>query len=508
MNHTNDHPQEPHYDPSESQQDDGEVEQFEDEPQEQAHAHHDGNNYDEQQPDHHQPQANEGQYDDLRYDNNNDDTFQDDDPYAQQDQPYGDRDEEQDAYHPNDDAAVHADDNPGSSNNSNQVSEQAQAPAEEPRRHKYSTANMQETGKWKKICKILLLFLLFLAFMIALSALFNHFFFSGKSDNGPQTAPRPENTTFSKDKQEVDTACGRQTFAADQGTLCKEACAPQYFDCCDPFDEHALYNYTVVADAGNATDANSTRLSQSKITKEKNTTFLDGLAPADNQTCSFDQDLRGCMSYAKCQALGGQTDPAPANLPDLCSFARLDKDPGGCQDLCRKLDCCFSSKADNCLAEKFDLCMDYAPCQNLRQLAHPTGVLATAPRTLDYDCYWQQPACADTCAAAACCADPAAATSCLSFNFMACLTYAPCTDVTDVTIAVAPQFSYVNKPPNEIVYACNARKEAVLEPTAKSCEGFCAEAACCWDSNPDNNCFLLDPLGCLAWDAQCQVLAS
>jgi hypothetical protein len=456
-----------------------------------------GEPYQDHDPSAQQPyaQPREGMYDDPQYDNNHiEEPFQDHDPYAQQQhhQPYPD-----DGIHQGDNY-VEREARP----------EQAPPMTEpvEPRKHKYSTANMHQTGKWTKWCKIFAMFLLFIAFMIGISILFNHFFFGDQSDNGPQVTQRPQNATFPKDKHEVDEACSRESMVMDEGALCQEACAPQFFKCCDPFDELQLYNYTEVADTsgnstGNLTDA---ELARTEITDEKNTTFLDGYDNFDDTTCSFDTELRGCMSYAKCQALGGQADPAPATLPDLCSLDRLKKDAGSCQELCRKLDCCYSLGSDNCMADKFDLCMDYAPCQNLRSLDDPAGVLPTAPRTLDYDCYWQQPECAETCAAAKCCND--ATSSCFQSNFMACLTYSPCNNVTDVSVTLTPQFSVVKKPPNEIVFACNAHKEAVLKPTTKSCEDYCGEAACCWDGDPKKNCFQKDPLGCLAWDAQCQVL--
>jgi hypothetical protein len=439
--------------------------------------------------------------------------FDDHDPYAQEQQ------------HHSVDTTPHS--------NQQQPPEQAQQqqPSQpEPREFKYSTARMNESGKCRKWCSILATFLFFLAFMIGLSILFNHFFFGDKSDNGPAQLQRPANVTFPKDKQEIDSACGRATLALDQGELCKEACAPQFFKCCDPFDELALYNATAggnLTDVGgnssgigtnisSGSDQNATAQGTSKRPSDEikpaNLTFLQGHDDFNASACGFDIDVRGCMSYAKCQALVGQADPAPANLPDMCSLERLAKDDGGCKDLCSKLDCCYSLDSDNCMADKFDLCMDYAPCQNLRSLDKritDTGykILETAPRTLDYDCFWQQPGCNEACAAAKCCsAESGGAPSCLHFDFMACLTYSPCTGVTDVNITIPKQFSKVGKPPKDIVYACNKNKEAVLQPTPKNCESYCAEAQCCFDQDAAKNCFQEDPLGCLAWEAQCQVL--
>jgi hypothetical protein len=388
--------------------------------------------------------------------------------------------------------------------------EQASPP---PRQHKYSTADLREQGKWKKWCKIFLLFLLMIAFMIGLSMLMNHFFFGDQSDNGPQQFLRDENGTFPKDKQEIDDVCGRTRLAADEGALCKESCVPDYFNCCDPFDEFILYNYT--EPNNNSSSSNSTnngtatlppKLSSNryKIPDEKNLTFLEGQDRDVNNTCTLDMDVRGCVAYAKCHALSGQTDPAPSTLSDVCSMERLALDSDSCSELCRKLDCCYSKESDNCLAEKFDLCMDYAPCQNLRSMDQPQGVLEVAPRTLDYDCYWQQQTCTDTCEKARCCS-AAGDFSCLQFNFLSCLTYSPCTNVTEIKINVTQQFSHVPQPSIDLVYACDANHaNKILEPSDRPCDEICSDAECCWSDN--DNCFHLDPLGCLAYEAQCQVL--
>jgi hypothetical protein len=413
--------------------------------------------------------SDEGYDDGTRKNNRNPDAFEDHDMYAQQ---------------PN-------------YNGREVAPEQPQRKQYEPRQHKYSTSNMKETGKCKKYCSIILTFLLFLAVMIGLSMLFNHFFFGDTSDNGPQLEPRPENQTFPRDKQEIDSACSGGTFRLDNGELCKEACVPQFFKCCDPFAE---FDLTIITASNNET--NTTDYEYDSKLPDKNVTFLEDYEDFDDSECSFDTDIRGCMSYAKCQALGGQVDPAPANLPEVCSIKRLKKDDGSCLALCASLECCYSSGSDNCLAEKFDLCMDYAPCQNLRFKNY--RVLETAPRTLDYDCYWQQPACTEECERARCCSDPE--NSCLQFNFMSCLTYSPCNNVTEINIEVPPIFSYMNEPPQEITFACNAKNEAVLEPSEKSCEEICSEAVCCWESDPAKSCFQKDPLGCLLWDSQCQVL--
>jgi hypothetical protein len=434
--------------------------------------------------------------DDDHYNNNNND------PYGQPEQP------RQTYKGSNNNYDNHNDDEPSES--APYASSLPTPPPE--RKHKYSTANLKEQGKWKKFCKIFLFFLLMIAIMIGISMLFNHFFFGDTSDNGPQdTALRNENGTFAKDKQEIDSACSTTTLALDEGTLCKEACVPEYFHCCDPFDEFVLYNYT---EPKNSTNTTNTTKDDGKLTsdrynipEEKNLTFLEGYET--DEVCTFDMDVRGCIAYAKCHALAGQTDPAPSNLPELCAMDKIKSDPDACKELCRKLECCYSMESDNCLADKFDLCMDYAPCQNLRALTNSDGVLEIAPRTLDYDCYYQHVSCTKTCEKARCCSE-AGDFTCFQYNFLSCITYSPCNNVTQININITQQFNHVPQPSIDLVYACKEHAEnKVLEPSddpTRSCDEICTDAACCWSSNQDDNCFHLDPLGCLAYEAQCQVL--
>jgi len=291
-------------------------------------------------------------------------------------------------------------------------------------------------------------------------------------------------SAFPFDKLDIDWACSSTNYLLEP-TVCEDVCVPQFFKCCDPFGTYS---------------------STETIT---NVTFLEGFEnwQPESGSCSFDTELRGCMSYSQCQVIAGTIDAAPGNLPDVCSLENIAQDPEPCTAICRPLECCYSpNNADSCLAENLQICMAYAPCQNLRTLnSNTNNVLETAPRVLDFDCYWQQPTCTEFCEKAKSCGDPNSRT--LQENFMACLTYAPCNDVTSTHIRVAPQFNTVSQPPSDLVYACNATNaETVVEPMEQSCQEYCAEAACCWDEDIGRNCFFEDPLGCLAWEAQCQGL--
>ena len=504
-------------------------EQFEDEPGNQNYNNHNNNNnhsnivYPSNDPYDQRYQINDDDDDDVVVE---DDTTTVNTPYASNrstnydtpsDDPYG-RSSNTTTTAPSPSRQYHNNNNHHYNNNENENDEEydsypppsssmeEQAPPP-PRQHKYSSANLREQGKWKKWCQILLLFLIFLAIAIVIRMLFNHLFFGDTSDNAPpETVSRDENGTFAKDKQEIDSACGRTTLAMDEGTLCKEACIPEFFHCCDPFDEFVLYNYTIpVQNTTNTTNTTDDLGRKPDLPERKNLTFLEGYELPE-ETCTFDTNVRGCMAYAKCHALAGQADPAPIKLPEMCSMDQLKENPEDCAEECGILKCCYSTKSDNCMAEKFDLCMDYAPCQNLRMLDAPTGVLETAPRTLDYDCYNQEQQCTETCEQARCCSD-LEDYSCFQYNFLSCITYAPCSNVTEVNITIPAQFIHVPQPSIDLVYACDT-DAPIIEPTDRTCEQICNDAACCWSTSASDNCFHMDPLGCLAYEAQCQSLLS
>lgn len=365
---------------------------------------------------------------------------------------------------------------------------------EPPRREfKYSTANMKQTTNWKKWCLIFLTFLIMAAFMIALSILMQKIFFSDVSDNAPFVPEKDPNATFKENKVFINTACSRGTISSDEGRRCREACEPQFSSCCDPFNEFERPKAIgrVLSDS---------TFGENTTTPEK-----------DLSQCSLDQELAGCVAYAKCQTVlthsGNRTfDPAPATLSELCSEHRLKEDPVSCQQVCRPVRCCYSEGNDNCMADDFAICLDYAPCQNLRK----GMILHTAPDVLDEMCEWQQPDCNTFCERAKCCGDPQS--SCLQQNFMACLTYAPCKHVTRTNIELHPQFNTVPRPPDELLESCGLYHELMQRvpkehlPATHSCMDLCSEVKCCWSHIPSENCFNKDPLGCLAWEQQCQIL--
>lgn len=380
------------------------------------------------------------------------------------------------------------------------------------RQFKYSTAQQHESSRCRKYCMIFLLFMLFFLICIGLSMLFNWLFFdSGPTDNAPSFAERNASETFPNDKLFLDQVCSIGTFDADEGSRCREACEPQFFTCCDPFGE---FNDIVISDGSNSTNSTLDTGPESIDGSFFETNVTDPNAENDPNfytddavllNCTFDQEVRGCMSYSKCQALGGLIDPAPGTLPILCAADALVKDPDSCAAACRRARCCWAEPGDNCLARNFDICMDYAPCQNLRSTED--FIVETAPDDLDRACLWELPECFETCEKAKCCGDPES--TCFRNNFMACLTYAPCTNVTGtpVNITVTPMYSNVAEPPVELKSACNADNEPILQEVDKTCNEYCEESACCRDTDQSKNCFHLDPLGCIQWEHQCQMLA-
>jgi hypothetical protein len=67
-------------------------------------------------------------------------------------------------------------------------------------------------------------------------------------------------------------------------------------------------------------------------------------------------------------------------------------------------------------------------------------------------------------------------------------------------------YAVVSEPPALLKYACNADNESILEPTDKTCAEYCQESACCREEDQFANCFNFDPLGCVQWEHQCQMV--
>ena len=358
----------------------------------------------------------------------------------------------------------------------------------ERRDFKYSTANVKRHGWCYKFCCIALMFLIFFLISTAISILIQKLLFGGDDEPfAPEIQERDPNATFPRDKSFINQVCSIGVIDIDGGARCREDCLPQFFECCDPFQDFKSFNFTTFLEATNTT------LPPTEIIDEE-------VVELREKGCSFGSELRGCMAYAKCQGVTETIDPAPANLPHLCGDFGMELDPDSCEAACRNARCCFNDEGLSCLADNIDICMDYAPCQNLRST---DNMLQTAPETLDQDCFLQLPECFEACEKATCCNDPTS--RCFQENFMSCMTYAPCNNVTDINIEVPEIFSVLPIPPAELIYACDEQQTVLEKENLEACAKYCEQAACCYDLNPQGNCFHDDPLGCLLWHQHCQI---
>jgi len=259
----------------------------------------------------------------------------------------------------------------------------------------------------------------------------------------------------------IEDVCSDERLANDRAA-CELACAPAR-DCCHPFDNH----------------------------KSNNDSSGDN---GRNSTC-FETHLSGCFSYAKCHALDGFLDPAHRDLDRICNKAALEINRDECMRACESLSCCFTAE-ESCVAQHFQACLDYAPCQNLKE-----DSIDVAPTDLDERCKDQGPTCKRDCQEALCCSDPRS--SCYRYNFVACLSYTSCTGNSDTSISVAPVHSRVQNPVLTIFdEICSARGIATYGP--ERCFEVCAGSQCCWEQGA-SSCFGEDPLGCLEYQ-KCTIL--
>ena len=361
---------------------------------------------------------------------------------------------------------------------------------------KYSTAGIKQRGIWVKYCCIALMFLIMACIFAAISYFFEKLFQDPGPPDEPERLKRPDNATWPFEKDDIDQSCNSNALAVDRAVKCQEYCEPRYSACCDPFPLTKSYNFSAVDEA-----LNYSRPEEFEYPPGDDLFHLNNCQAGDN--------LRGCASYAKCAALKGVLEPAPVSLPQQCNEEGLALDPGNCESICRKARCCFDEQGLSCLTENFEVCMDYAPCQNLRQPNNAVReILPIAPADLDELCWSQLESCNDHCEKARCCTDPNS--RCLQENFVACLTYAACEDAPSAAwnITIPPMYNLLPVAPAEMEYACgelDVESEALREIIQPgSCAEYCEQAACCFQDNPGDNCFHEDPLGCYAYFFHCQ----
>jgi len=336
------------------------------------------------------------------------------------------------------------------------------------RKHKHSTADQKPTIKWKKICKILLYVLLMVAVMIALSLLMNHLFNPDEEDgfnNSTTASGEPiegglievENLSpFTKNLEFFEAICTAERLGSSEREYCENACTPSD-DCCNPFE-------------------------------------------AGNSTCFIDFTA-GCFTYAKCHALTGYVDPAHKDLDRVCDTSAVEINREECENECAAVRCCYTDE-DSCIFTNFLACMDYAPCQNLRQ---EDGILLVAPTDLDERCDKETPTCRKDCRDAECCFSDSDTDSCLQDNFISCLSYSTCVEnnIYD-SMEIAPIYSKVDPAPLDISTVCSFSHTNETGP--ELCQAACKDWRCCVLED-DDSCFMDDPLGCIEY-LHCSILNS
>lgn len=234
----------------------------------------------------------------------------------------------------------------------------------------------------------------------------------------------------------------------------------------------------------------------------------------------FQDNVESCVAYAKCQVIGENSrfPPALEQLPQICSEEALSSNPQDCIDACSDVKCCYDTTSeDSCIANQFLVCLDYAPCQNLRTLSNNSDgtFIYTAPPDLDEMCLPDFPFdgsindskidhrdyCEDNCQAASCCLNEvivsSAEGSCLQNNFISCLTYAPCGG-----LLIPPIHDKVPPPDDKIDKLCSVENILNDDTGYDDCLAVCSTGECCTSSiteAPSETCFLQDPIGCLEY---------
>ena len=265
-----------------------------------------------------------------------------------------------------------------------------------------------------------------------------------RNQGGNEAAVPPSQETVSSPFTE-SKAYITTVCSEDDKTLCEKTCEP--VDCCNPFAEN---------------------------------------------NCLMD-NAEKCMEYAMCHVVTElESTGAPPDLAQTCETASDD-----CRAACENVKCCHDD-VKKCQDSQFLTCLDYAPCQilNTKSTVTPaSSELASVcldPEEQDLN------ACETECEKASCCWDETTEGNCLETDMISCLTYSPC---GALLIPVAN--TVVDRPEDGFSEACSI--DSVLTPDGyEDCQDKCAEATCC-TAVGDENCFQMDPVGCLQ-HLQCGLL--
>jgi hypothetical protein len=215
-----------------------------------------------------------------------------------------------------------------------------------------------------------------------------------------------------------------------------------------------------------------------------------------NESC-FNGNREGCLNFAPCHVLDFSVDPPPRNLESICSPDQVLNDRTECELKCLNVECCWSDST-SCVVDNFYACVDYAPCQHLRQdliVPLPQDTIQNLCNPEETGSVSQTGACEEACAPAECCWSES--DNCLQSNFFTCLAYEDCKK-----LVIPPVGEVVATADEEINTMCTPAK--ITEGDATACENACSPGDCCAEGASDN-CFTADPLSCLSYDV-CKVL--
>ena len=338
--------------------------------------------------------------------------------------------------------------------------EYAHDPDDEPQ-FKYSTAELADSSWRSSTCCIITMVILCVILAIVLSVVLKKVFDNKNKQNQappPTFAPttlaektEPGISMFKSPTSVIDNKCSQGNAIS---AACQTAC--EGFACCDP------------------------------------------LLPA-NQSC-FHFNEQGCLNYKRCQVTNsGVGVPSPL-LEQYCTPATVAASPKDCQNLCSNVACCWQSNI-TCY-DKTYMCLDYAPCLNLRSNykvpAAPIQVADYCDPTIA-NSLSQGSQCQSACKPAECCWNSDPTLNCLQTDFLACMTYAPC---GKLELPAAGNHTFL--PPTSITTDCSIDNIKTGDTT--QCTADCSVGACCFQSG-SNDCFLEDPLSCLAYEP-CKALTA
>ena len=332
-------------------------------------------------------------------------------------------------------------------------------PDDEPR-FKYSTAELADSSCRSSRCCLITLAIFCIIVAIVLSIVMVRVFTSQDEENqeppptmAPTTAAQATQPglglfQFSQSVIE-DRRCAASSESSD---TCTTACAG--FECCDP---------TIPS----------------------------------NSSCFF-YNPDGCLNYQRCHVTSSGIVVPPFNLAEICSVTQISADPTPCREACASVSCCWESNS-TCY-DKFYTCLDYSECQNLRStVTVPAATFDVAKYcdTTQAGSLTQTTACEEACSPAECCWSEDEASNCLRSDFLSCLTYYPCGQLD-----IPGAGNEVTLPPSTIRSDCSITMINTGNTTA--CEAVCSAGSCCKEGATDD-CFLSDPLACLAYEP-CVVL--